>query len=175
VANDGGEITVVDASSDHTGVDVQLSWSGVIGSSNIKTCKWTWPGNIVGTLGCVTRATAQSGSTKYTVTATDDAGLSATASATVIVTVPDEGECGPVTSLQPSNPFKLTKVDGTLPPPAASFECEPDPGAAEPGGGYDGGLCYCQQWFWVVRGKVVDEWWECYDESGNPVDHCYIS
>jgi len=174
LANDGKTITVVDQSSGHTGVPVQLAWSGIIGSSNIKTCNWTANGNILGT-GCVQSATAQSGSTKYIVTAIDDAGLSATASGTVIVTETDQDECGPLTNLQPANPFGLAKAGGTLRSPAASFECDPDSGREEPGGGYDGGLCYCQQWFLMVRGQIVDEWWECYDASGNPVDHCYIS
>jgi hypothetical protein len=83
-------------------------------------------------------------------------------------------ECGPLTSLRPTNPFALAAADRALPSPTASFECAPQPGQ-EAGGGYDGGLCHCQQWFLVVRGQVVDEWWDCYDEGGNPVDSCRIS
>ena len=81
-------------------------------------------------------------------------------------------ECGPLTNLRPTNPFAIANADGPLPSPSASFECEPDAGHEEPGDGYDGGLCYCQQWFLVVRGQIVDEWWECHDEGGNA---CRIS
>jgi hypothetical protein len=59
-------------------------------------------------------------------------------------------------------------------PGRASFDCAPTPGDGT-SGGYDGGLCYCQQWFLVVRGQIVDEWWDCYDETGNPIDSCRIS
>jgi hypothetical protein len=87
----------------------------------------------------------------------------------------EDEECGPLRNLQPTNPFTLAKSNGALPSPTASFECEPQSGGEQPGSGYDGGLCYCQQWFLMVAGQVVDEWWDCYDESGNPVDACYIS
>jgi hypothetical protein len=45
--------------------------------------------------------------------------------------------------------------------------CEPPPPPPPPppGGGsgdeYNEGCDLCQQWFYVIRGVVVDEWWEC--------------
>ena len=87
---------------------------------------------------------------------------------------PPSEECGPLTNLRPINPFTLANAGGALPSPTASFQCEPDPGEGD-GGGYDGGWCYCQQWFIVVDGELVAEWWDCYDESGNPIGSCRLS
>ena len=76
----------------------------------------------------------------------------------------------PISSLTPAGTWTLQmSAIGR-----ARFECTLEPGG-ESGGGYDGGLCYCQQWFLMVRGQIVDEWWDCYDESGNPIDSCRIS
>ena len=44
--------------------------------------------------------------------------------------------------------------------------CEsPPPPPSSPGGGnsdeYEGGCELCEQWFYFIDGRLVDEWWEC--------------
>ena len=103
---------------------------------------------------------------------TDANGKQSTAGGQIAMQLALNDDCEePIRNLTPARTGTLRAMVSDR----ASFDCTPEPGETQPGGGYDGGLCYCQQWFLMVRGQIVDEWWECYDESGIPVDHCYIS
>lgn len=83
--------------------------------------------------------------------------------------------CGPLENLQPTNPFARVQGEKALPSPRASFDCTVGEGGGSGSGSYEGGLCYCQQWFWYEDGVPVDEWWECHDEHGGAVNVCYLT